>query len=102
VNDVTYSHEWCDIYCDVCVCVCVCVCVQVRVKPSLPPLDNDNLDEDTAADIAWKQERQCDDSIVADLFGVCVFAVFSLCTFLYLSLLSPMSTYGMAIHHYSE
>ena len=48
------------------------------MKPSLPPLDNDNLDEDTAADIAWKQERQCDDSIIADLFGVGVFAVFSL------------------------
>ena len=50
--------------------MCVYRCVQVRRKPALPEQNNDNVDDDVAADIVWKQSRLREDSIVRDLFSV--------------------------------
>ena len=48
--------------------------MQVRKKPILPQQDYDNMDEEVAADIAWKQSRLAEDSIIVDLFRVSISA----------------------------
>ena len=50
--------------------VCRMCGVQVRQKPVLPEQNNDNIDDEVAADIVWKQSRHREDSIIVDLFCV--------------------------------
>jgi len=42
----------------------------VRRKPVLPEQNNDDVDDDVAAELVWKQSRLAEDSIVVDLFRV--------------------------------
>ena len=46
--------------------------MKVKKKPVTKPQDNDNLSDMEAGDLAWKTHKRLYESVIVELFQVCI------------------------------